>query len=134
MGTLVLLGILVVLAVGDLANEPGRILLPAAAIGTLLFLLHRSRASRGIPRAGDAERRARRGAGRRTGRRAGRGHPARLGPARRRALRLGPARARTAPRPPRRRDAAPGSRPITLAAALLAGGVTALVLLASGAA
>ena len=131
--TLVLLGILVVLAVGDLASEnPVRLLLPVAAIGTLLFLLHRSRASRGIPGPAPS------GGAATTATDAGRAaEPGAVTPPAWDPLGAapfawdlpepGPAPAAA---PPRRRSRV---TPITLAVALLAGGVTALVLLASGA-
>jgi phage shock protein PspC (stress-responsive transcriptional regulator) len=128
--TIIVLGIVVVVSIDRLLNEPGQFLLPAAAIGALLFLLHRSRASRGIP---------------------GSATPS-VGPA----AVPDPADPRpdaaTPPAwdplgaapfawdlpepgpvpaavPPQRRSRV---TPITLAAALLAGGVTALILLGTG--
>ncbi|MDT7579778.1 MAG: hypothetical protein QOK35_1042, partial [Pseudonocardiales bacterium] len=49
LAVIIVLGVVAVLSIDRLVNEPGQFLLPAAVLGALLFLLHRSRASRGIP-------------------------------------------------------------------------------------
>ena len=127
--TILLFGILTVVGIGSLANSRGGVLLPVAALAVLLFLLHRSRADRGLPGPG------------RTAAAAGPGAPAAAMPdgtippawdplgAAPFAWDLpepGPAPDAT---PPRRRSRVTG---ITLAAALLAGGVTGLVMILAG--
>jgi phage shock protein PspC (stress-responsive transcriptional regulator) len=131
LGTLIIFGILAVIAIGDLADNPVRILLPAAAIGTLLFLLHRSRADRGIPGPATPGIAPAAGPTARSDASPDQVTPPAWDPlgAAPFAWDLpepGPAPAPT-PTPRRSRVT-----PITLAAALLAGGVTALVLLATG--
>ena len=128
--TIIVLGIVAVVSLDRLLNEPGQFLLPAAAIAALLFLLHRNRASRGIPGSAtpsvgpaavpDPD-----------GVRPDAATPPAWDP-------LGAAPfAWDLPEPGPVPAAVPPQRrsrvtPITLAAALLAGGLTALVLLGTG--
>jgi phage shock protein PspC (stress-responsive transcriptional regulator) len=127
------LGIVAALSLDRLVNEPGQFMLPAAALAALLFLLHRSRADRGIP--GSAT------PGVAPGPTPGAGDtapgaseqavppawdPLGAAPFAWDLPEPGPAPDATPPRPRSR------VTPITLAVALLAGGVTALVLLAAG--
>jgi hypothetical protein len=118
---LILIGIAAVAGLGGASHSHGGVLLPIVAVATLLFLLHRSRGDRGVagPPA-QAE----------TPAAAGAPSPPAWDP-------LGAApfawdlpEPGPTPAPPPR----PRSRvtPVTLALALLAGGVTALVLLAVG--
>jgi phage shock protein PspC (stress-responsive transcriptional regulator) len=128
--TILLFGVLTVAGIGSLANSRGGVLLPVAALAVLLFLLHRNRADRGLPGPGRAA-----GA---TGPRApdaavpadGTTPPAwdPLGaaPFAWDLPEPGPA---PDPVPPRRRSRVTA---ITLAAALLAGGVTGLVMILAG--
>jgi phage shock protein PspC (stress-responsive transcriptional regulator) len=125
----VLLGILAVASLGGVAHNHGGVLLPAAAVAALLFLLHRSRGRRGV-----AEPRTPRpttGAPPPSGDGADPTPPAwdplGVAPFAWDLPEPGPA---PAPVPVRRRSRLTA---VTLAAALLAGGVTALVLLAGGA-
>lgn len=121
---LVLIGIAAVLGLGGASRGNGGVVLPLVAVAALLFLLHRTRGSRGVapaaaPGVPAADAAAAPGA-----------TPPAWDP-------LGAApfawdlpEPGPAPAPPPR----PRSRvtPVTLALALLAGGVTALVLLAAG--
>ena len=129
---LVLIGIAAVLGLGGASHGNGGILLPAVAVAALMFLLHRTRGSRGVQYAAGAASAVRGPAA--GGRAAGPGDPAATPPA---WDPLGAApfawdlpEPGPAPAPPPR----PRSRvtPVTLALALLAGGVTALVVLATG--
>ena len=126
---LVLIGIAAVVGLGGATHGNGGILLPLAAVAALLFLLHRTRGGRGITGSGPAGTTA-------TGAEPAAGTPesATTPPA---WDPLGAApfawdlpEPGPAPAPPPR----PRSRvtAVTLALALLAGGVTALVLLAVG--
>jgi phage shock protein PspC (stress-responsive transcriptional regulator) len=122
---LVLLGVFLVLAAPPFAENAIGLLLPVAAVGALLFLLHRSRASRGIPGSGTAGVAAPAGGG------AAGAVPGVTPPA---WDPLGAApfawdlpEPGPAPVPPPRRRSRVTA--VTLAAALLAGGVTALILL-----
>jgi len=123
---LILIGIAAVAGLGGASHSHGGLLLPIAAVAVLLFLLHRSRSSRGV-----------------VGPRPHHGAPTAEGAAAADAPKppawdpLGAApfawdlpEPGPVPAPPPR----PRSRvtPVTLALALLAGGVTALVLLAAG--
>ncbi len=125
---LLVLGLVAAVSVDRLVQEPAQFLLPAAAIGALLFLLHRSRASRGIPGAGTASAVPSQGG---PGAVAGAAttppawDPLGAAPFAWDLPEPGPA-----PGPPPRRRSRVTA--VTLAATLLAGGVTALVLLAAG--
>jgi phage shock protein PspC (stress-responsive transcriptional regulator) len=131
---LIVLGILVAASIGHLANDPSGFLLPLAAVAAILFLLHRSRAGRGIPGPATPQVAAMTSgpttAGTTPGSTAEGDTPPAWDP-------LGAApfawdlpEPGPAPAPPPR----PKSRvtPVTLAITLLAAGVTALLLLATG--
>jgi phage shock protein PspC (stress-responsive transcriptional regulator) len=124
---LIVLGIVAAASIGHLLNDPSGFLLPLAAIAAILFLLHRSRAGRGIP--GPATPRAATTTAGPTAATAGDTPPAwdPLGAA---PFAWDLPEPGPAPAPPPR----PRSRvtPITLAVVLLAAGVTALLLLATG--
>jgi phage shock protein PspC (stress-responsive transcriptional regulator) len=132
---LVALGIAAVVGVGHIAEGRGGILLPAAAVAALLFLLHRSRGRRGVAGPGTPGS-SPTGGGTASGApiegdtAAGTTPPAwdPLGaaPFAWDLPEPGPAPVVAAPRRRSRLT------PVTLAVALLAGGVTALVLLAAG--
>ena len=124
---------------GVRGQRPGRCLLPLLVVAGLLLPAApqprrprtRGRRQRPTVAAAAAAAGAVAGEGRQ---RSGRAVPsrrgsARLGPAGRRAVRLGPARARPRARRRRRRAGCPVT-PVTLGVALLAGGLTALMLLA----
>ena len=115
-------------------GEHDILLLDAAAVAVLLFLLHRSRSHRGraAGRAPPNPPTAPATTTRRPQRPARRGSSPGVGPARRRPVRLGPPRAVTG-RPPQQ----PAPRrlpvtPVTLGLALLAGGITAAIMLLAG--
>ena len=127
---LVVLGVLVAASIGHLADDPSGFLLPLAAVAAILFLLHRSRAGRGIPGPAAPRAATTTTADTTAGLAAEGDTPPAWDP-------LGAApfawdlpEPGPAPAPPPR----PKSRvtPVTLAIALLAAGVTALVLLATG--
>jgi phage shock protein PspC (stress-responsive transcriptional regulator) len=121
---LILIGIAAVAGLGGASHSHGGILLPIVAVAVLLFLLHRSRSARGVPgRAAPPS--SREGAAAADSARPPAWDPLGAAPFAWDLPEPGPA-----PVPPPR----PRSRvtPVTLALALLAGGVTALVLLAAG--
>jgi phage shock protein PspC (stress-responsive transcriptional regulator) len=124
---LIVLGILVAASIGHLVDDPSGFLLPLAVVAAILFLLHRSRAGRGVP--GPAVPPAATTTAGPAAATAGETPPAwdPLGaaPFAWDLPEPGPAPA-PAPRPRSR------VTPVTLAIALLAAGVTALVLLATG--
>ena len=133
LGVIIVLAVVAVLSIDRLVNEPSQFLLPTAAIAALLFLLHRSRAGRGLPGPATAgvSAVAAHGSGATSDPSSDRTAPPAWDPlgAAPFAWDLpepGPAPAAT---PPQRRSRL---TPVTLATTLLAGGVTALVLLASG--
>ncbi len=122
---LVALGVAAVLGIGGVAHDGG-FLLPAAAVAVLLFLLHRSRGRRGTAGPGPSPT---------TGEVADAPTVAHATPPAWDPLGAAPfawdlPEPGPAPAPPPRRRSR--VTPVTLAAALLAGGVTGLVLLAAG--
>jgi phage shock protein PspC (stress-responsive transcriptional regulator) len=132
---LVVLGIVAALSIGHLAHDPSGFLLPFAVVAAILFLLHRSRADRGIPgpetpRARAAPPAGESGATGQDAATASAATPPAWDP-------LGAAPFAwdlPEPGPAPAPEPRPRSRvtPVTLALALLAGGVTALVLLLGG--
>ena len=131
---LIPLGIAAVVGLGGMSHSHGGVLLPIAAVAALLFLLHRSRSGRGLPgpaapRPAQHDRPAQQDAPGTTTEGSAMTPPAwdPLGAA---PFAWDLPEPSPTPAPPPR----PRSRvtPVTLALALLAGGVTALVLLAVG--
>lgn len=123
--TLVVLGVVAAASIGHVANDPSGFLLPAAAVAALLFLLHRSRAGHGTPGPAPAAAAPAAGATGTDGVTPPAWDPLGAAPFAWDLPEPGPPPAA----PPRPRSTV---TPITLAAALLAGGVTALVLLGTG--
>jgi phage shock protein PspC (stress-responsive transcriptional regulator) len=132
---LILLGIAAVLGLGGLSHAHGGALLPVVAVAVLLFLLHRSRGGRGVAGPGAVAADPRGAEDRAAEHRAEGSAPVGATPPAWDPLGAAPfawdlPEPTPAPAPPPR----PRSRvtPVTLALALLAGGVTTPVLLAGG--
>jgi phage shock protein PspC (stress-responsive transcriptional regulator) len=127
---IVLLGLVAALSIGHALNNPAGFLVPAAVVAALLFLLHRSRGAQGAVTTGGTGAPVTEGVDAPTaGATAGAPpawDPLGAAPFAWDLPEPGPA---PAPVPTRRRSRV---TPVTLALTLLAGGVTALVLLAAG--